>query len=1079
MLYSVRSRRIGPMVKPRFFDRFRSRLSRALCIVVVAVVATTFLHSFPVRAAGITYKSGSSGQGTASVTVAKPSGVIAGDLLVAVVSNNDVDVADPVATGWTAINNRTSGTYTKSWTFYRAAQSSDTSYTFSFTGGDIGAAISAYSGVDLSNPVNGSGGASSAGSTGVTASAPSVTTTVDGAMIVAAYGVMSMNMNTVTYTAGPGMTLRDNVTTGYGTSGAAIQDGVQNLSGASGAKVLSLSRIAFWTSHTIALRPKADLVLSQSGYRWFENADASGGSSQTFAWSLGDTSGTDARDMIVDSDGNVFTLGVAYNGGVSGTSDYMVSKHNSFGLLEWSTAIGGSSAENGPGGLALDSAGNIYMTGNTGSPEHSAGNTDQLLVKLNPVGVAQWAKTWGGNMKELTSGIAIDALGNIYTVGNTQSVGYSKDDYYYDQTLVKYNSSGIEQWSRVWGGTGKDDTAISVKLDSAGNIYVAGISNSDGYSHGTGLFEQTLVKYNSAGTELWAIAWGDGSGQDYAEEVLIDSSDSIYVVGYTNSAGRSNGGNDISLLKYSPTGVKLWAKTWGGTGNEQVTGAALDSAGNVYVSGATNSPNLSAGLDDQILVKFDPSGAVQWSKSFGGTLNDGFGIVYIDPSDYIYLFGMVGSSSLVAIGGGSVFNLSLLKMDSSGNLPGLSSLVNRTLAENDRSSYNHLDISAAATVRNVSEVNRILAHKDITSYMTTRNLVSPVIDVGAPLNGVARNTPTIAPSNPSTIFRLRTLLHNQDGIDATSGTLKLQYAARGADGICDAGFSGEAYADVTGSTPIAYANNPVAVDGIGLTANANDPAHLGHTVVSQQYNESNNTDVVNSIPAGQDGMWDFALRNNGAPTGTSYCFRLVNSDNSLLTSYAQIPELSTAPPPILSIDFVDAANAVLTNPTYNFSNSTVDNSSYQSTTSMLGTASQKIRVYNSLATNGWNVTLSPTDGSTALWSRSGGGASYDFNDSGVAATDSGIDADSVGGQLAVNPTSSTIASSCSTAGTSYGGSANFLEGSVSSITLMSASSLTAMNCSWDLTGVSMTQTIPKSQPSGTYTIGMTVTVVQL
>lgn len=120
---------------------------------------------------------------------------------------------------------------------------------------------------------------------------------------------------------------------------------------------------------------------------------------------------------------------------------------------------------------------------------------------------------------------------------------------------------------------------------------------------------------------------------------------------------------------------------------------------------------------------------------------------------------------------------------------------------------------------------------------------------------------------------------------------KLQYAAM--SGTCDVSFTGETYADITTSTPIAYANNTVATDGMGLTANANDPSHSGHSTIMQEYNELNNNNIVNNITPGQDGLWDFALKDNGAAANTSYCFRIVKSDNSLLDAYSVVPQITT------------------------------------------------------------------------------------------------------------------------------------------------------------------------------------------
>ena len=143
-------------------------------------------------------------------------------------------------------------------------------------------------------------------------------------------------------------------------------------------------------------------------------------------------------------------------------------------------------------------------------------------------------------------------------------------------------------------------------------------------------------------------------------------------------------------------------------------------------------------------------------------------------------------------------------------------------------------------------------------------------------------------------FRLRVLLHvGNSNLGASGQAFRLQFAAR--SGTCDTAFSGETYADVTAATVIAYNNNAAPADGAALTANAGDPTHGAHTVVNQTYEELNNfTNSVAAINAGQDGKWDFALRDNGAVAGTAYCFRIVRDTGTVLEAYTVIPEINTA-----------------------------------------------------------------------------------------------------------------------------------------------------------------------------------------
>jgi hypothetical protein len=142
-------------------------------------------------------------------------------------------------------------------------------------------------------------------------------------------------------------------------------------------------------------------------------------------------------------------------------------------------------------------------------------------------------------------------------------------------------------------------------------------------------------------------------------------------------------------------------------------------------------------------------------------------------------------------------------------------------------------------------------------------------------------------------FRLRLLLHVADiNLGISGQAFKLQFAAR--SGTCDTAFSGEAYADVTAATVIAYNNNATPADEANLTNNANDPTHSGHTLRNQTYQELNNfTNSALAINSGEDGKWDFALKDNGAPASTAYCFRAVKSTGTVLDTYIVIPEITT------------------------------------------------------------------------------------------------------------------------------------------------------------------------------------------
>lgn len=151
----------------------------------------------------------------------------------------------------------------------------------------------------------------------------------------------------------------------------------------------------------------------------------------------------------------------------------------------------------------------------------------------------------------------------------------------------------------------------------------------------------------------------------------------------------------------------------------------------------------------------------------------------------------------------------------------------------------------------------------------------------------------------------------------------------------------------------------------------------------------------------------------------------------------------------------------------------------QTSTGIFGTSSQKLRISNDVAVNGWSASIAATDGPTAVWNRSDNLAKYDFND--ASGGSDGVDGDFLGGALTFSPGTGNIVSpsGCSTTGLSLGSLASFSEGVTNSITLISASNAASMGCAYDLMNVGLSQAVPAGQLPGAYTIDMTITVVAL
>ena len=367
----------------------------------------------------------------------------------------------------------------------------------------------------------------------------------------------------------------------------------------------------------------------------------------------------------------------------------------------------------------------------------------------------------------------------------------------------------------------------------------------------------------------------------------------------------------------------------------------------------------------------------------------------------------------------------------------------------------------------ITTVAKIAAQQ--SSYRLYQNA-----DSATPGTALAATDTSASLTAPDQGFRLRVGLTPVSGdITAATNLYKLQFAEKTlASCSVQTGF-----ADVTDTSDIAFNTNPSVSNGAAITTNANDPVSTANSVAETYISASGTFTNPNAIVSGKTGLWDFSLKDNsGGSYNTPYCFRIAYSDDGAVTAPTTYPELRTTLG-ILSVGFVDAGDAPLSNPTTTFGTITALTMNAQTATGTLGSASQKIRVYNDLVVNGWGTSIAATGGSTALWDSSDHLSKYDFNDS--SGSSDGGDTDSLGGQLTLFPNNGSVASGCSTTGLSLGSMTAFSEGSTNSITLFSASSAAAMGCSYDLTGIGLSQSVPAAQSHGIYSLDMTITVVAL
>jgi uncharacterized delta-60 repeat protein len=314
-----------------------------------------------------------------------------------------------------------------------------------------------------------------------------------------------------------------------------------------------------------------------------------------------------ASAIAVDASGNVYVTG--YSDGNAGLNDFATVKFNSSGVQQWAQRYDGTvGADDIAYSIAADASGNVYVTG----ASKSATSYDFMTIKYNSIGTVVWAvrKDWPQSDNDAAYCLALDASGNVYVTGYKTGTSAT-----FDYGTVKYNSSGIQQWATGYDGPASDvDIAISIAVDASGNSYIAGASTGTGTGH-----DNTFIKYNSSGVEQWVVRYdGPASGEDAGLSIKLDAASNVYVAGYRTSIV---GGKDYTTAKYTSAGVYQWNAVYNGPGNgeDMAVCVAIDAPGNVFVTGNSVGVGTSA---DFATIKYNSSGAQQWVQRYNGPGND-------------------------------------------------------------------------------------------------------------------------------------------------------------------------------------------------------------------------------------------------------------------------------------------------------------------------------------------------------------------------------------------------------------------------------------------------------------------------
>ncbi|HYZ85932.1 MAG TPA: SBBP repeat-containing protein [Bryobacteraceae bacterium] len=432
---------------------------------------------------------------------------------------------------------------------------------------------------------------------------------------------------------------------------------------------------------------------------------------------LGGASHDYGSGIVVDTAGNAYVVGVTQSpdfpatagafdrtGAASNNLDVFVTKINPTGTaLIYSTFVGGTNFEWGRG-IAIDSANNVYVTGQTKSanfpttggafdrtfnvdtcPRCGIDQYDAFVFKLNAAGSSLSYSTFLGGF-DIDDGmaIAVDSAGSAYVAGETGSGNFPTTNGAisrvrngeYDAFVSKLNPTGSALvYSTYLGGSLVDFAQrIALSKDGTNNAYVVGSTRSPDFPTTPGAFDTTangefdifVARLNPSGTALIYSTFLGGSGMDGPGGLAVDADGNAYIGGGTPSANFPvtpgafstvlTGSSDAFVSKLNAAGNSLIFSTLlGGSGNDGINALVLDAAANLYVAGITNSADFpmtptafdstfNGGFNDAFIAKFNPGAtALLYSTFLGGSDNEGASDMAIDSARSVYVTGQTMS----------------------------------------------------------------------------------------------------------------------------------------------------------------------------------------------------------------------------------------------------------------------------------------------------------------------------------------------------------------------------------------------------------------------------------------------------
>jgi hypothetical protein len=334
--------------------------------------------------------------------------------------------------------------------------------------------------------------------------------------------------------------------------------------------------------------------------------------------------------MELDNANNIYLAGTVEFVGAIG--DYWTIKYNSSGQFQWERFYDHWS-DDVLYDMGVAPNGDVYVTGESFG---TAGGTgfDYLTIKYGALGDTAWISRYEGyQTAETAHALVLNNSGSVIVTGSRaiNNIGYDFLTIQYDCYL------GGPGWSEVWGDSGISEIPYDIAIDQFDNVYVGGNTEDVFVPIPDNIL---VVKYNSTGVLQWTNTYnGPGDSTDALVAIACDSMENLYALGYTcNKSTRT----DFCLIKYNANGIQEWVRTFDGTSlnweEDKPTDIVLDNYGNILITGtAYNSPTST----DITTIKYDPAGNVLWTASYGDSIgaHEYGAVISLDQSGNIYVLG--------------------------------------------------------------------------------------------------------------------------------------------------------------------------------------------------------------------------------------------------------------------------------------------------------------------------------------------------------------------------------------------------------------------------------------------------------